>query len=58
MEILKVSKVHGLLLKVSLDLDVFIGSALVNTYLKFGLVDEAQKVFVELPQRDVVSLMH
>ncbi|CAL0316204.1 unnamed protein product [Lupinus luteus] len=31
-------KIHGLLFKFGLELDVFVGSALVNTYLKFGLV--------------------
>ncbi|KAI5448226.1 hypothetical protein KIW84_015594 [Lathyrus oleraceus] len=33
---------------------VFVGSALVNTYLKFGLVVDAHEVFEELPVRDVV----
>ncbi|XP_019441753.1 PREDICTED: pentatricopeptide repeat-containing protein At3g14730 [Lupinus angustifolius] len=47
-------KIHGLLFKFGLELDVFVGSALVNTYLKFGLVVEAHGVFDELPVRDVV----
>ena len=54
LEGLVVRKVHGLLFKLSLDFDVFIGSAMVNTFLKFRLVDEAQELFVELPERDVV----
>ncbi|KAG5137467.1 hypothetical protein JHK82_022198 [Glycine max] len=49
-----VMKIHGLLFKLGLELDVFVGSALVNTYLKFGLVKEAYRVFEELPVRDVV----
>ena len=49
-----VMKIHGLLFKLGLELDVFVGSALVNTYLKFGLVREAYRVFEELPVRDVV----
>ena len=49
-----VRKVHGLLFKLSLDFDVFIESAMVNTFFKFRLVDEAQELFVELPERDVV----
>ncbi|XP_061341218.1 pentatricopeptide repeat-containing protein At3g14730 [Gastrolobium bilobum] len=53
-EDLEVKKIHGLLFKLGLELDVFVGSALVNTYLKFGLVVEAHKVFEELPVRDVV----
>lgn len=53
-DVVEVRKIHGLLFKLGLELDVFVGSALVNTYLKFGLMEEAQKVFVELPVKDVV----
>ncbi|KAI4295401.1 hypothetical protein L6164_035450 [Bauhinia variegata] len=51
---LEVKKTHGLVFKLGLELDVFVGSALVNTYLKIELIVEAQKVFEELPVRDVV----
>lgn len=54
MEVLEVRKIHGLSFKLGLELDVFVGSALVNTYLKLGLLKEAQEVFEELPVRDVV----
>ncbi|XP_040987931.1 pentatricopeptide repeat-containing protein At3g14730 isoform X1 [Juglans microcarpa x Juglans regia] len=54
MEVLEVRKIHGLLFKLGLELDMFVGSALVNTYLKFGLMEEAQEVFGEMPVRDVV----
>jgi pentatricopeptide repeat protein len=53
-EVLEVRKIHGLLFKLGLELDVFIGSALVHTCLKFGLMEEAQEVFEGLPIRDVV----
>ncbi|KAJ1389723.1 Tetratricopeptide-like helical domain superfamily [Sesbania bispinosa] len=53
-EVLEVKKIHGLLFKLGLELDVYVGSALVNTYLKFGLVLDAHEVFEELPVRDVV----
>jgi pentatricopeptide repeat protein len=53
-EVLEVRKIHGLLFKLGLELDVFVGSALVHTCLKFGLMEEAQEVFEELPMRDVV----
>uniref|UniRef100_A0A7N2MHP5 Pentatricopeptide repeat-containing protein n=1 Tax=Quercus lobata TaxID=97700 RepID=A0A7N2MHP5_QUELO len=53
-DIVEVRKIHGLLFKLGLELDVFIGSALVNAYLKFGLIVEAQEVFEKLPVRDVV----
>lgn len=52
--VLEVRKIHGLVVKFGLELDVYIGSALVNTYLKLGLMDEAQEVFDELPVKDVV----
>ena len=48
MEVLEIRKVHGQLFKLGLDLDVFVGSALVNTCLKFGLMDEAQEVFCRI----------
>ena len=51
-----VMKIHGLLFKLGLELDVFVGSALVNTYLKFGLVRETDRVFDELPVRADVLL--
>ncbi|KAK4268687.1 hypothetical protein QN277_025303 [Acacia crassicarpa] len=54
MDAFEVKKIHGLLFKLGLELDVFVGSALVNTYLKFGLMVEAQEVFDELTIRDVV----
>ncbi|KAM6559564.1 hypothetical protein CsatA_028803 [Cannabis sativa] len=51
---IEVRKIHGLLFKLGLDLDIFVGSALVNTYLKFGLMEYAQQVFVKMPEKDVV----
>ncbi|XP_047175777.1 pentatricopeptide repeat-containing protein At3g14730 [Vigna umbellata] len=54
MEDLEVRKIHGLLFKFGLELDVFVGSALVITYLKFGAVEDAHEVFEALPVRDVV----
>ncbi|KAI9074986.1 hypothetical protein K1719_043036 [Acacia pycnantha] len=54
MDTFEVKKIHGLLFKLGLELDVFVGSALVNTYLKFGLMVEAQEVFDEFTVRDMV----
>lgn len=54
MEDLEVRKIHGLLFKFGLESDVFVGSALVITYLKFGTVEDAHEVFEALPVRDVV----
>ncbi|KAI3772124.1 hypothetical protein L6452_03299 [Arctium lappa] len=46
--------VHGLVFKSGVDHDLFVGSAVVNGYLKFGLMADAHKVFDEMPDRDVV----
>ena len=54
LDVFEIKKIHGLLFKFRLELDVFIGSALVNCYLKFGLMEHAQVAFEELPTRDVV----
>ena len=53
-DVVEVWKIHGMLFKLGLELDVFVGSALVNSYLKFGFVEEAQEVFEELPVKDIV----
>ncbi|XP_019107397.2 pentatricopeptide repeat-containing protein At3g14730 isoform X1 [Beta vulgaris subsp. vulgaris] len=53
-EVVEVKKIHALLFKFGLGLDVYIGSALVNCYLKFRAMDEAYCVFDELIVRDVV----
>lgn len=53
-EVFEVKKIHGLSFKFGLEVDEFIGSALVNCYLKFGAMNEAYEVFDELPVRDVV----
>ncbi|XP_057499564.1 pentatricopeptide repeat-containing protein At3g14730 [Actinidia eriantha] len=52
--ILETRKIHGLLFKFGLELDVFVGSALVHLYLRFGFTEDAHQVFDELPGRDVV----
>lgn len=49
-------KTHGLVFKLGLEFDLFIGSALVHSYLTFGLTEEAEGVFDELPMRDDVVL--
>ncbi|EOY26070.1 Pentatricopeptide repeat (PPR) superfamily protein, putative [Theobroma cacao] len=54
MEVLEVRKIHGLVFKLSLDLDLYVGSGLVKCYLKFLFTEDAEKVFDELLVRDVV----
>ncbi|KAI3782279.1 hypothetical protein L2E82_12319 [Cichorium intybus] len=46
--------VHGLVFKCGVDHDLFVGSAVVHGYLKFGLMADAHRVFDEMPDRDVV----
>lgn len=55
-DFLGLRNIHGLLFKHGLKFDLFIGSALVHSYLKFGLINEAVEVFDRLPQRDDVVL--
>lgn len=54
LEVLEVKKIYGLLFKFGLELDVFIGSVLVNCFLKFRVMDDVYYVFDELFVRDVV----
>lgn len=45
---------HGCVVKVGLDLDVFVGSAMVDMYAKNGGLEEAIKVFDCIPNQNVV----
>ncbi|OAY67278.1 Pentatricopeptide repeat-containing protein [Ananas comosus] len=45
---------HALLLKSRLHRDLFVASALVRSYLRLRLPDDAAHLFDELPRRDVV----
>ncbi|PNY12249.1 pentatricopeptide repeat-containing protein at3g01580-like protein [Trifolium pratense] len=46
--------IHGFLMKVRIDGDMFVGSALIDLYTKCGLMNDAVKVFMEYPKPDVV----
>ena len=46
--------VHGYAFKIGLDSDEFVAGALVNIYLKFGMVKEGRVLFEEMPEKDVV----
>ncbi|KAI3770162.1 hypothetical protein L6452_01285 [Arctium lappa] len=41
--------------KVGLIKDVFVGNALIAMYCKFGFVEDADKVFVFMPRRNLVT---
>ncbi|MQM03417.1 hypothetical protein Taro_036196 [Colocasia esculenta] len=46
---------HCLIVKVGLDGNVFAGSALVDMYSKCGSMDDADSVFMLMPERNMVS---
>ncbi|XP_050230810.1 pentatricopeptide repeat-containing protein At4g35130, chloroplastic [Mercurialis annua] len=48
-------KVHAKLIKIGLELDIYVCNCLVDMYFKFGLIEIAEKVFDEMPIRDLVS---
>jgi len=47
-------QLHCFTVKVGLDLDSFVGCALVDSYAKCGLVENARRVFCDVPCRDLV----
>ncbi|XP_015574346.1 pentatricopeptide repeat-containing protein At4g33990 [Ricinus communis] len=49
------NKIHCLIFKLGLELDVFVAASLIHMYAKFGLVGEARKLFDEMPIRDCGS---
>ncbi|XP_021903849.1 pentatricopeptide repeat-containing protein At4g35130, chloroplastic-like [Carica papaya] len=48
-------KLHAKLFKLGLNLDVYVCNSLISMYMKLGCVEDAQKVFEEMPLRDLVS---
>ncbi|CAF2101622.1 putative pentatricopeptide repeat-containing protein At3g13770, mitochondrial [Brassica napus] len=48
-------QVHGLIIKLSYDSHIYVGSSLLDMYAKAGRIEEAREVFECLPERDVVS---
>lgn len=47
-------QIHCFLVKLSFDLNTIVGSALVDLYAKFGLVEYARSVFYEIQTKDLV----
>ncbi|OIT00124.1 PREDICTED: pentatricopeptide repeat-containing protein At3g14730 [Nicotiana attenuata] len=54
--VVDVKNIHGLVFKLGLEVDLFIGSSLLHSYLMYGMVDFALDVFEELPEREDVVL--
>ncbi|KAF0926007.1 hypothetical protein E2562_020691 [Oryza meyeriana var. granulata] len=48
-------QVHGIAIKLDLDANVYVGTALINLYAKLGCMDEAMLVFHALPARSPVT---
>eukprot|EP01018_Ginkgo_biloba_P008730 Gb_35202 [translate_table: standard] len=48
-------QIHNLIIRTGCELDVFVGSALVDMYAKCGSIDDAREVFNNMPERNVVS---
>ncbi|KAE8698751.1 Pentatricopeptide repeat-containing protein [Hibiscus syriacus] len=48
-------KVHAKLIKVGLDLDVYICNSIISMYMKVGCVESGENVFEEMSVRDLVS---
>ncbi|PIN16694.1 hypothetical protein CDL12_10659 [Handroanthus impetiginosus] len=47
--------VHCLALKIGYDVNVYVGSSVVDMYAKCGSLADARKVFDEMPEKNVVS---
>ncbi|KAI3700494.1 hypothetical protein L2E82_45124 [Cichorium intybus] len=54
-EVWKGREVHGLVCKLGFDSDLFVGNTLLRFYGECGSVNDAEKVFDEMLERDVVS---
>lgn len=48
-------QIHCLIIKRNFEINIFVGSSLLDMYAKGGRIHEARQVFESLPERDVVS---
>ncbi|KAL6227759.1 hypothetical protein ACLB2K_001716 [Fragaria x ananassa] len=55
MEVKKGLEVHGVVVKLGFDSDVYVGNTLLSFYGNCGKLGDARKVFDEMPERDAVS---
>ncbi|XP_057872604.1 pentatricopeptide repeat-containing protein At4g02750 [Cryptomeria japonica] len=51
----QVSCVHAFILKMGFQDNVVVGTALINSYIKFGNVDYARRVFDKMPERNAIT---
>ncbi|KAF5449027.1 hypothetical protein F2P56_029515 [Juglans regia] len=48
-------KVHANIIKIGMDLDVYVCNSLISMFAKMGYIELAERVFGEMPVRDLVS---
>ncbi|XXG53810.1 hypothetical protein AAC387_Pa03g1842 [Persea americana] len=48
-------KTHGVVIKTGLEFDSYVRNSLMDMYAEMGLVETSQKMFEEMPDRDLVS---
>ncbi|XP_042502739.1 pentatricopeptide repeat-containing protein At3g12770-like [Macadamia integrifolia] len=48
-------QIHSFLIKCGFESDIFVSTALIDTYAKCGFVNSARRVFDEMPNKNVVS---
>nr|UPT48864.1 pentatricopeptide repeat protein AaPPR963 [Agave angustifolia] len=48
-------RIHGLILKTMVEIGLIAGNAILGMYVKCEQVDEAKRVFEEIPERDIFS---
>ncbi|KAL5769925.1 hypothetical protein ACOSP7_014079 [Xanthoceras sorbifolium] len=48
-------QIHGLVSRVGFNFDIFLGNSIITMYSRFGLVDEANKIFWMMNKKDLVS---
>ncbi|KAI4326180.1 hypothetical protein MLD38_031518 [Melastoma candidum] len=46
--------IHGYILKLRYELDLYVGVGLLELYSKIGLMNDAERVFEEIPNKDVI----
>ena len=51
----EVTQLHCLSIKCNLDLGSYVGSSLIDMYAKLGELEDAMKIFMEMPERTVSS---
>lgn len=54
-DVVKGKEIHGYVIRKGIDVDVYIGSSLVDMYAKSGRIEDSERVFSHLSCRDSIS---